>query len=565
MLRIENIDDFSDFLQKNPPLKENNCCPRKKDIRNSLAQIFCQLYDHLEKTPLVFEESPQKIAAIRLYYLKYLKAGEIFLEYLESDAFEGASVSMQKVLQRIIGLKYRIEKVYGGLDPLPDSDFQVFRDLLKKLEIFKRKQKLYDDTSLTEQDWAKLIEVSRYYSFAKTILVYPDLRDNFFKWTFRDNNVVNTFVEFPAIAERLKNAFLDKRIGYFHPEELQVFKENKQKIVTLRMYDGEKVQHINILDENQVVTLNHHRIMTVREIFKIFANKKITPGNLEYFGQNGIMNWSSYEMGAWNVQQQTYARISFINEKWWQALPYFEIISRKKLAKRYHLTLQKNDWVQTIKATREAKNFDLLKRHGYFEMAIPIENDCYALYPFGKYPAEFPTRTIDQLQILSGTVLAKMQYPDENEFYSQRQHASCSSIISEEVGLKKMAEIKNKIIASLENNVTFHFGGENCAYFADNIAGTSYFMMPFSQMSPANPFLEFVLKCPLMLQPYIASLMQWMAKKNGITVQENGKAVYKHTIFGTNFETTTLSQPARLFQQIEEKKLTGVIKFGNRN
>ncbi len=562
MLRIENIKEFTDFLQKNPPSFDKNCCKKKKDIRIPLAQVFCQLFDKLEKRPVTFSEKKEEIASTRDYYAQYIKIGEVFIEYLEHEAFQKPFQEFEKIFQRIIGLNYRIQKINGGMDSLQTVDLELFSALLKKAEIFKVNQKLYQNINLTEREWSKIKEVCYYFTFGKYILKFPNLRDKFFKWCLRDNNSVATFIEFPGTAERLSKSFIDKRVGYFNPAELDIVFENQQKIIKLPFFDGEKINRINILNENQEVTLNHDRKITIKEIFDIFARKKDTPGSVEYFGSSGIMNWGSYEFGPYNDKTKTYDRIDFTKDKWWEALPVFEIISRKKLAKRYQISIEKNDWVQTVKATRETRNFELMKRHGFYEMAIPSDNDHYILFPFGKYPREFPTRLVDQLQIISSTVLATMEYPDENEFYLQRQHASYSTIIQEKEGLPKMQMIKESILAAFDKNLTFHFGGPNCAFFADELAGTSCFDMPFSQMRPSGVIQDFVLRCPLMFQPYIASFLQWFANKNGVVVTENGKSVYKSTLFGKNFNEAEQSQPAKLFQQIEEKKLNGVITFG---
>lgn len=562
MLRIKKIEDFTDYLQKNLPPVDKHCCLRHEDNRKMLTKIFCELFDKLEKNPVTFSEKKEEMIVIKEHYSKYIQAGEIFLEYLESGDFRQPFLGLELVLQRIIGLNYRIQKLHGGMDQDENIDQPLFQSLLNLVEVFKRNQKLYESTVATKKDCEKMMEVSRYFTFGKFILKFPNMRDKFFKWALRDNNSVATFIEFPATSERLIKSFIDKRVGYFNPKELEIIFEDQQKVLKLPFYDGEKVNRINILDESKIIILNHDRRITIKEIFDIFAQKKIDPGSVEYFGVNGIMNWGSYEFGPYNEKTKTYDRIDFTKEKWWELLPIFEMIPRQNLEKRYQIAIQKNDWIQTIASTREAKNFDLLKRHGFYEIAIPMENDQYHLFPFGKYPAEFPTRILDQLKIVSKTVIAKMQFPDENKFYSQRQHASHSCVIDKAAGLQKMEKIKDNVILALNNNLTFHFGGPNCAFFADDVAGTTCFDMPFSEMQPSNPAQEFFLRCPRIFQPYVATFLQWLANTNGVTVIENGEHVYKTTLFGKNFREAEQSQPARLFQQIEEKKLPGVITFG---
>lgn len=558
--RIHTIAEFTEYFHADT--KKNHCCRNKKKENARLITKFCELFDALERKLFTFHEAKEDIEKTRALFSPYIAAAELFLEYLD-DAPQ--TLRTDKVWQRIVGLQYRIEEIHGGLDPLGTADPEVFALLIRKAETFKKEQKLFPEPMLINLDFEKLKETAKYFTFAKLILKHKILRDIFFKWILRDNNGVAQFIEFPATAERMRETFIDKRVGFLNPCELSIVKINHQKMICLPFFDGENVQRINILNEAQEIILNNQRKLTLKEIFDIFKQKNIEPGNLEYVGKNGIMNWAIYEFGAWNSEKKDYDRIDFSKKEWWKDLPVFNVVSKIFLEKFYKITLGENEWVQIVKATRESLDFDLLKRHGYIEIAIPMGDDLYALYPFGVYPSDFPATTFEQTMLITKTVLGEMAYPDENEFYSQRQHAAFATVISPELGQQKMDAIKKLILKALHGQLTFQFGGENCSFYADEIARNkeSFFKMPVLEMKPTHPGIEFVLKFPEILQSYSIRLMQILALWYGQPIKEPHNSYYKCTFFADKVGDMQQYQPARLFQQIDKKERKGVISFGN--
>lgn len=563
MLRINTIAEFTEYLRLKE--KKNNCCQSTKKENARLIDKFCEIFDKLERELFTFYESKEEIEKTRAHFASYIAAGEFFLEYL--DDFSPKNLRIDKVWQRMIGFQYRIEEIYGGLDRVTDIDLEVFELLIKKAETFKIQQKLYPAPSLTNRDIEKLEETAKYFTFAKLLLKYKNLRDTFFKWTLRDNNGVPQFVEFPATAERMRETFIDKRVGYFHPEELAIVNVNQQKMICLPFFNGTDVQRINILNEEQEITLNNQRKLTLKEIFAIFKQKNLEPGDLEYVGKNGIMNWAIYEFGSWNTIKKTFDRIDFSKKDWWYDLPIFNVVSKKFLEKFYHITVAEGEWVQIVKATRESLDFDLLKRHGYIEIAIPMGSDQYALYPFGVYPSDFPASKFGQVMLITQTVLGEMAYPDENEFYSQRQHAAYATPISQACGEQKMDAIKKLILKALHGQLAFQFGGENCSYFTEEIIRDekkgSIFKMPVLEMKPTHPGIEFLLKCPVAVQSFVIRLMQLSAFWYGKPIKKPHNAYYKCTFFADEVAKMEQYQPGRLFQQIDKKEREGVISFGN--
>ena len=555
-------------------------CHHEKDRLVAVAKAFCHLLDNLEKTPILFEGGESSTKEQVNIYKTYFDLSDTVIEELENDNSKEVQSQLDVVKIRLMGLRYRIGAIHGGLDREILVDEELCKQVFELADGWKSRQKLYptNDKKLKQRDLDKIIDVCQYPIFAKLLMSDRVLQDVFFKWTIRDNNGVEQFVEFPGVCARLRAAFLDKRVGRLAPSELSIQKPKAPeygdqawtKDLCLPFFDGTKTNRVSILDESREVMLNGNRRISIKEIFDIFVYKTVDPGNISYFGSQGISNWRIYECGEWNPKTKSYDRIDLNAKDWWKQLPIFEALTQEQVEKRYALSPKPGEWIKCIKASRESLDYSLFGRHGYVEMVIPLENGLYGVYPFGLFPLDFPTSTLKQAHLITQTVAGRVAYADENTTYSQRQHAVHSRITSAEGGALIMEQIRKDILRGIQNELPFQLKGENCSHWAQEVFNAdesnhpcNFFRMQLINMKPSHFVIDKVLDLPTPVLNGILKGLRFLAKKDGMLVTENGKKVHKVSSFAKNINDDEQLQPGLVFGMIEDNRLKGSITFGN--
>jgi len=579
----DNIDIFTRALKHNLAIK----CDENSEwrIMNPCESITSQLYsayckskdnptltafikalDNLEKTPVEFKTTIRTAAQQREMFSSYLKAAETIEYKLQISPKE-----LNTLRRKIIGLQYRIEKNNGGLNKNTGPNFYL--ELFHLANDWKQNEKLYPDQSskqLTKRDIDKLLETCKYPEFIKLLMWDKALCSKFFKWSIRDNNPVDTFIEFPATSDTLHINNIDKRTGLLNPDLIKI-KKSAVKDITLPFYDGKKTNYISILDESKIINLNNNLSLSLQKIYQVFFNKREHPGYLEFFKQYGIMNWASFEYGPINPDLRTYKKIDIARNDWWDILPKFDELSKSATEKRYDLELKDNEWVQCIRSTKETLDYRMLKRHGYLEVAIPLKNGNYGIFPFGKYPTDFPTSTIGLVRLIPGTTDARLEYPDENVFYSHRQHAMQPEKLSQKQGQEFIEKIRIDIEKTYNNKLNFQMAGKNCAEWAESKAvvlpetkTATFFKMPATEMQPTDKVLDTFVKQPHAKKTkLLLHTLGLLANIDGRTVKVNGEEVYTKTEISSNIHEIHPYRPGHLNNQILEGKLPGKVFYGN--
>lgn len=591
----QNIEKFSETIKEKKRIvcdkegeqwKQQNMCHRINEMLKcktpehsrliTIGKVFNNLLDSLEKSPILFDAG-EEITKKQITDLKpYLDLSETVIEELKHGETKEIRAELESIRMKVIGLKYRIGAIHGGLDAEKIVDEEMCQHLISLADRWKDKQKLYPKTDklLKLRDIQKFVEACQYPLFAKMLLSNTSLQEMFFKWTIRDNNGVAQFIEFPGVCKRLRNSFLEKRLGRLFPEELAIKKTKVQenawkKDICLPFYDGEKTNQISILDETTEVMLNGNWRLTIKEIFDIFAYKSIDPGNISIFGSHGIMNWHIYECGVWNPVRETYDRPNLDSKDWWKELPSFETLTKKEVAERYGVKLNPGEWLKCLKASRETLDYGIFGRHSYFEMIIPLENGMYGVYPFGFFPYHYPTGKLQQMHLITQTVPGRIAYIDENTCYSQRQKATYPKVISEEQGKLILEEIRSDILRSLQGELPFQLKGENCSFWAQKIFNSdennksNYFEMRILEMKPCHPVIDKMMDLPPPMANGVLKGLRFFANRDGMHLTATGEKIYKISQFATNIHEETQLQPGLLFEKIEEGTLKGGITFGN--
>ncbi len=517
----------------------------------ALTAALIASFDTLEKVPVRFFERKQEEEL-----MDYLLAGETILSEMEKLTSSLAIDQKNKLKRRLIGLKYRLELENGGLDQV-EAQYDVINDLIKIAIAWKAKQAIIKDKELNEKEIKRLEELSCYAEAAELVLTDVNLQREFFKWAIRDGNSIAPFVEFPKMQEELVACNLHGRIGRMGGEGLKIIKK-AQKELTLPI-EG---QPVNILDEKNVITFKGNYKLSIKEILEVFKNKKYQVGNLEYMAA-GIINWNAHHLGYWDTKLQDYKRIDLNQHKWWQQLPNFEILSKEQAKQRYSYELDGISWNAAASATRGNANLDFDQTHAFMEIAIPCGKGQYAVYDFGKFAFIFPATFFENFFTFCHNVHATVSYPDENVYYSQRQHARYSFAINEIQGQKLMDNIKEDMLKSREKNFVFQIQSDNCAKWTHEKLSAAVgeekipnmFKMALLDTEPVGviaTLFKGIKKLPYFLQvPALTSLHLLLGATRQTKIYENGTWHIKSLTRHAFWQTGQVYLPAFLHKQLE--------------
>lgn len=578
---IESISNYVLVLekyQKESPLYR----AKSEESLASVARLFCQILDIAEQNPVFFETKLENHLLQRRYYEVHLKAAKAIDNILSGLKSPLILPQLNLLVQRVEGLRYRIEGVNGGLDKT-SIDSKVLSEITLLAHAWKAKQMLYSEAEkkLNRRDLAKLKQACAYPEFCKLLCKDTDLQERFFNWAIRDNNGVNQFIEFPATTARVNEVFLGERVGKFGGELLAIHKRKVgsselEKVLTLPFNTIHEVRHISILNESLPVMLNGGWRLSIGEIFNIFSKKHTEFTDLEFFGPSGITNWHAFELGPWNPVTKTYDHVDISSPDWWKKLPVFEEVSQEELEGRCGEKLAKGEWLACISAGRTAPDHRFEDRHTYLLVAIPAENGKYRIYPFGQYPEKFPVKLGEQVEFLAKYVKAKIAYPDHNYLISERQHAIHPIKPDEEERVKLINKVAQDILRARKGELTFQLVDENCARWAQTTVHEAvdrhrpnFFKIEIGKMTSVNPILAkifaFLGRLSILNQNRLfKGLLKLVGGGRGTTVIEDGKPVYKVLVKDSAVpEQIYIFQPGFLHQQIEEGKLKGRIIYGH--
>lgn len=461
-------------------------------------------------------------------------------------------------LRHYYALKYRLGQ---KIQPI-----QEIEDLISLALSWKRDQPIFNQATLSANELNQLKEASKYNDFIQLLKSNKELQAAFFTWILRDGNESVPFIEFPDACNRIISAQLSGRINQNGISYLQMLQEGNRKILALP-FEG---QYRNILDPQAKVVLRGNYILTIQEIFEIFAKKDIDPGNLEFF-QEGIVNWNLHKLGYWNADLQKYEQIDVSKETWWEALPLLEVINRKQVFKRYGLALKENEWILSPVATRSHPNLDFKATHAFLEIVIPFKNN-YAVYNFGKLATVYPSNTFDQLKMLTKTVHATIAYPDDNCYYKHRQRGFHPFILKAAQGRHLMQLISRDIEASRALKIDYQIQSENCAKWVfhklEEVLGKgrvpNFFRIQLLDTEPGGVIeriFAYIKKLPSEWRvPVLMFFHIPLGAKRTLWIEQNGgwvpKSLHRHPFF----KTGQVYLPALLIHKVQKMKTREFLK-----
>lgn len=424
----------------------------------SAALNFILILDNLEKERVQFA-GQQKVD-----FAAYLAVADALCEKLQHYRTAKCSQVERQLRYRSIALRYRLEQINGGWDKEEEPSLPLLEKLQQHARDWKSHQEILVNKNLTLHDHEQLRATASYLHFAELILGNDILRDKFFTFALRDSGNIDLFVQFPGWQEKLCTYNLQGRLGRMAETEMlkvaisSQTDGSKKKILSM-LFEG---QHHNILDDQAVITFRGNYSLTIAEILNVFKNKNAAVGNLEIMA-DGIVNWNVHKLGWWNADKGDYEIVPLMKRDWWRLLPIFETISKKEARVRYGTHLDGRHWNAAATATRGSATLDYDKSHAYLEMAIPMRNGYYAIYDFGKSATRLPATFLECVAMFCHTVVATVAYPDENVFYTHRQHAQHSFILTAKQGNKLLDLIRFDLVKARAGNFVYQIESENCA------------------------------------------------------------------------------------------------------
>lgn len=506
------------------------------------------LLNAMEACPILFS-SEEATTQQHLPFESILENLEPLEKLLNSYTCPQAQETYQRLHHRIIALRYRLEASNGGWDCLEDGLDTGIKQIESAALEWKLKEDVIREKNLSHLEIEKLLQTARYPAFVKMLLNDKGtLKKLFFTWTLRDKNNPLLFILFPHLQEKFQECNMSSRLGRIGGSKLKIIKEiipeenRKQKIVTLP-FEG---QDFNILDDEAQVSLRGNWKPTVGEIFAIFKNKSRAAGNVEFFA-SGITNWNSYLWSWWDAEKEEYCEVDLLQKEWWNQLPLFEVISCEQAQKRYGTHMNGTLWNAAATSTRGTTTLNYDLSHTYLELAIPLPGKNYGIYDFGKVAKQFSTTLLEQLQLVCQNLYATIAYPDENVFYSHRQHAYHSFPMTPTEGLALLNRIRRDMVLGRAENFVYQIETDNCAKWVhDHIEAVleketipNLYKTPLLKAEPTGLvalLFKFIRMLPILWQipvlmafhlPFGATQPTWIIERG----ESVGKSMQNHTFW----------------------------------
>ncbi len=578
----DNIFRFSDALEGDAPaevtFKERiyYLLFGKSGYYRNLTTLFLAQMDLFERRPLDFKGN---LDGQKIKIAAFIRAAELLQSKLAK--YPATEKELSTLLQRVIALKYRAEGVNGGSDKKLEAT--ACEPMILLLSDWKKTRPYYveEQKHLSAGDKEVVNEICRYPDFASLVMQNSSLREELFDWSIKENNQVEIFVEFPSVTERIRSVLLSNRVGRFAGKIMNLEKTD-QKTVTMRFQVECLSRRVSILDESQVLEFRGGGKWSIRQVFEEhFAKKNDKIGDFEVFGgdrtkeeDTGILCWNAHELGYYSPSIKDYVRIDLDAPQWWNQLPVFEIVEIEELQKRTGLKIENKPWgVAMASASRENPNLDIDKCHGYLGVAIRQEDGRYRVLDFGKYPVQFPVTLVEKIFFLTDTIISKLEHPETNNFYSERQKAVHAKELDEKKGEKLMGLIAEDLKKARKGDIIFQFGWDNCAYWPQDLfskifenTGNLYRMSLYK-----TEISQKVLKSVVWFGGCLPKRLQsvWMTFLLYVLGYNRGKLVggvkksFSDTPFVHGEEPHQLFCPSYLHKQIEEKRVSGILYGGH--
>ncbi|MDP1835880.1 MAG: hypothetical protein Q8K75_08135 [Chlamydiales bacterium] len=531
--------------------------------RLAFAKSFVKALDELEVIPVRFSGDSKMPEDQVVDFKGYLEAGSALLPLLDKFSAPEAKELRLRLQERLVGLQYRLEVTNGGLDSAEPSE-ELFLQLGQWAAEWKSQQNAFYGSELEFDDARRLHDASRHPAFVELLANDLHMREEFFQWTIRDRVDVETFIQFPALREKLFQAYLTARIGRFGGNALRIQKlmeaSGSRKVVTLP-FEG---HDISILDDQRAVTLRGNYRLTIKQAFSVFAAKMERVGDLEFFS-NGINNWNSHLLGWWDADAKEYHLIDLNRAAWWKELPVLEVINQQEAKDRYGDNLDGKQWTLGVNATRTTRTLNPDASHAFVEVVVPMNDAKYAVYAMGKFATTYAGSMFDSLKLFTATLRATVAYPDENIFYTHREHVRRNFSMTPAEGMRYLESIRQDILKARDGNFTYQIESENCAkwiqdkmeeQFGKERVGNLFRIAMLDTEPPgaASSLFALLRQLPRDLHSPVLSFLHYMIGAwRGIWVLENGERKWVSVTTTQFWQDKVCYIPAVLHTDLQEQ------------
>lgn len=524
------------------------------------ANRFIASLDYLESFAVRFGKKGEAVQQMADFD-GYLRVAVELYAQLSEVSGEGAKELRHQLQERIVALSYRVESVHGGMDRLMLKDQPQFLELRDYAVAWKAEQAAFSDSNLSQLEERRLRQTARYPAFVALLTENSALRERFFKWVIRDGVDADVFVEYPALREKLEHAHLPSRIGRYGGRQLRIQKQVQngivRKIVTLP-FEG---KDINILDEQRSVTLRGDYRVSLRDVFATFRSKLEKVGDFEYLA-DGITNWNGHLLAHWDATQKEYQAVNMNRAGWWKQLPVMEKLTLRQAQRRYGKHLDGQNWNVAVNATRTTRTLDPDASHAFLEIAIPTAAGNYEVYAMGKFATTYAGSLFQSMSLFTATLHATIAYPDENIFYTHREHVRQSFAITAEEGFQFMNTIRRDIVKARAGTLTYQIESENCAKWIQDklhqLLGMERVpdlfriaMLDTEPFGPARAMFAVLRRLPSALHsPVLSFLHLLIGGWRGIWIEENGQREWRSLTTTQFWRDKVCYLPAVLHQKL---------------
>lgn len=299
-----------------------------------------------------------------------------------------------------------------------------------------------------------------------------------FKWIIKSHLSGSARMEFPTVTKKIDECYLKGRIGKNIPAGLAIDTSSSYKDLTLLFETvWEESEAISILDGSKVVTLPHNLILTIDEIFTIFANKNLEESFLSV-KRYGITNCSQNHLGA-PVDGITKKPILYdlddpdlfvkLQREFYttdKAQEYFKKRNPNLMMGFDDSSIDGNDLVFTVEvASQNGYKLATSGTHASVSVWIPVEGGYIRTDNIGKF-TNYPKKWWHSVKTLSGIGPAYFQCKDNNQEYPHREKVKMHYRIPQERVQEFLDDLRSDFKSAQEGEESFQLLTENCTDWA---------------------------------------------------------------------------------------------------
>lgn len=382
----------------------------------------------------------------------------------ENDCFTSRK-KLKALKGKVTALSYRLGELRGGENKLEFPD-QPIDDLLAKAARWKKKQICFGDNAhLTDEEALDLLtdaDKEQIYQLACYPSILPFIKmEDFCSWAIRNERSVDIFVQFPSLIKKMSRCLMSSRLIF---GGLELVENNGSKDVVRKMGGNP----VSILNPKQKVVFKTGYSTTVKEIFNGYKNKNLEEGHFTAFKDEGDVAYDPNLMA--DLQEDgSVTPIDVVTDKqnWYKQLRMKEVLTAEEATERFGMICDGQNWVLTLVCARQKKEMDTFGSHGFLRMAIPREDGHYdCTYGFGKFSKIYPQNPLHNATFLFCPKDGTLQYPDNNEIYTNREKKEIHYSLTAEEGGNCLESIRQDIEDSQNNKLVFQILRWNCSDWA---------------------------------------------------------------------------------------------------